>query len=166
VNPLGAGDLRASFVNCSRGEAGRINLPANLGTVPWADLDYLGWRDPKAPQRAYLVVPWDGRTVGLTLRGNVKQSTSILRNSMCSICMTLHAASGVSIFAAPQIGQAGRDGSTIGGYWCSDLKCSLYARGIMRSQTSILVEETLDAGQRVARLRANLDQFMANVAGS
>jgi hypothetical protein len=103
VNPLGTAAMRKSFVNCSRGEAARINLPADLAALPWPDLDFAGWRDPKAPQRAYLVAPRpDGTNLGLVLRTQAgRNRRSLVRNSMCSICLTVHTASGVSLFAAP-----------------------------------------------------------------
>jgi hypothetical protein len=168
VNPLDAATIRESFVNCSRGEASRINLPAGFAALPWADLDFAGWRDPKAPQRAYLVSPLpDGTSLGLVLRTQARRGPrSLARNSMCSICLTVHTASGVSLFAAPRPGAAGRDGNTIGSYWCSDLKCSLYARGILRPGTTILAEETLTAGERIARLQTRLDQFLTSVTAT
>lgn len=61
-------DIRASFVNCSKGEAKRLTLPGDLGERPWDDLDFLGWRDLSAPDRSYLVTDVDGELTGITLR--------------------------------------------------------------------------------------------------
>jgi len=61
-------EIRASFVNCSKGEAKRLGLPRDFADRPWDDLDFLGWQDPGAPGRAYLVVERDGRPVGISLR--------------------------------------------------------------------------------------------------
>jgi hypothetical protein len=52
MDPLGETQIRSSFVNCSKGEAKRISLPRELGELPWGDLDFLGWRDAGAPDRA------------------------------------------------------------------------------------------------------------------
>ena len=60
VDPLTETQARNAFVNLSKGETSRVNLP-ELAVQPWEDLDYLGWRDPKAPQRAYLVAEHAGR---------------------------------------------------------------------------------------------------------
>ena len=49
--------IRDSFVNASRKEVSDLTLPADLATVDWDALDYLGWRDPKVAKRAYIVVP-------------------------------------------------------------------------------------------------------------
>ncbi len=162
MNPLTEAEVRASFVKCSLGAVKRAYVPA-LSSMPWEDLDFLGWRDPKAPDRAYLVAPWTNRLIGLALRSNVKRPKTLMRSSMCSICLTVHASSGVSTFAAPRVGESGRNGNTIGGYWCTDLKCSLYVRGILHSEAAVLMEETLEVDERIERLRGKLDQFLSKV---
>lgn len=48
MQPIAERDIRLSFVNCSKGEASRVNLPTDFTQLPWADLDFLGWRDPGA----------------------------------------------------------------------------------------------------------------------
>ena len=75
--------IRASFVNCTRGEASRLRLPPDLGTTPWDDLDFLGWVDPRSPLHGYLVVPTDGRPVGVQLRRN-QRGEGPRRTRMCS----------------------------------------------------------------------------------
>lgn len=163
--PLTEAELRASFVNCSRGEVRRMYMP-DLAVVPWGDLDYLGWRDPKAPDRAYMVAPWADRVIGLTLRTRGKGYKTLLRSSMCSICLTLHASSGVSMFVARRVGESGRNGNTIGGYWCWDLRCSLYVRGILHSDSAVDMQESLDVHGRIKRLQGKLDQFLSKVMES
>jgi hypothetical protein len=54
---------RAAFVNSSKGEANRASIPRNLSEQPWEDLDFLGWRDPQSPERAYLAAEVDGKLV-------------------------------------------------------------------------------------------------------
>src|SRR3712207_2039912 len=90
--------IRASFVNCSKGEAGRIRMPAGFadGSVPWADLDFLGWTDPGAPQRALLVVPGADGPTGILLRRPEPTKATAVRSSMCRVCLTDHTASGVA----------------------------------------------------------------------
>ena len=49
VEPLTEQEIRAAFVNCSKGAAKRLHVPRDLAGQPWDDLDFLGWRDPQAP---------------------------------------------------------------------------------------------------------------------
>jgi hypothetical protein len=163
MNPLSENEIRGSFVNCSKGEARRLNLPRSLADVPWADLDFLGWRDPGAPDRGYLVTERHGQLIGLTLRVPPAARRSLVKTSLCSICVTSHAGSGVDLLTAPKVGAAGRQGNTVGTYICADLACSLYLRG---KKTSMLVrrfEETLTLDERIARARANLARFLDKV---
>ncbi len=68
MTPLTEQEIRSAFVNCTKGESKRLSVPRDLAERPWADLDYLGWRDPQAPDRAYLVTELDGHRTALTLR--------------------------------------------------------------------------------------------------
>jgi hypothetical protein len=160
VEPLSDRDLRGSFVNASRGEVQRAPLP-DLTEQPWADLDYLGWVDPKAPQAGYLVTETDRHgLVGLALRRN---NGSAHRARMCSLCTTVHGGTGVSLMVARRAGKPGRDGNTVGLDICSGLDCSSYARGLVPVPAASAVHETLPVDARVARLRRNLDAFVERV---
>jgi len=163
MEPLSENEIRGSFANCSKGEARRLNLPRGLADLPWADLDFLGWRDPGAPDRGYLVAERHGEYVGLTLRASSAARRSLVRTSLCSICVIAHAGSGVDLLAAPKAGAAGRQGNTVGTYICADLACSLYVRG---KKTSLLIrrfEETLTLDEQIARTRTNLARFLEKV---
>ncbi|MGA5760882.1 FBP domain-containing protein [Nonomuraea bangladeshensis] len=162
MNPVTERDLRASFVNCSKGEARRLGLPRDLAATPWADLDFLGWRDPGAPERAYLVAERGGGLTGVALRLAQDVRRSPTKSTLCSVCVTPHAGTGVALFTAPRVGAAGRQGNTVGVYMCADLACSLYARG--RKQTEAGTRfESLTAEEKVARAVANLDAFLGRV---
>ena len=163
MRPLDENDIRTSFVNCSKGEAGRLSLPKPLDATPWPNLDFLGWRDPGAPDRGYLVAEHEGRLVGLTLRAPTGPRKSFLRTNICSICVTSHAGSGVSLLAARKAGPAGRVGNTVGAYICADLACSLYVRGLKRTGLAQRIEETLTLDEQIARTRTNLDAFVTQV---
>lgn len=162
VRPVAEPEIRASFVNCTKGEARRLNLPADLADSPWDDLDYLGWRDPKAPQRGYLVVEHDGVLRGLVLRA--PEVGIARRSSMCSLCLTVRSG-GVALLVAPRAGRAGQRGNSAGVPMCADLACSLYVRGRLTAAGPV-VYETLSVEEKVARLRANLDTFVARVLRS
>jgi hypothetical protein len=162
MEPLGETEIRSSFVNCSKGEARRLNLPKGLAELPWDALDFLGWRDPGAPDRSYLVVEREGVPVGVTLRvPNVRRS--LTRTNVCSLCITAHAGSGVALLTARRAGAAGRQGNSVGTYMCADLACSLYLRGLKKSPLVSRPEESLTLEEQIARIRANVDRFLGQV---
>lgn len=163
MEPLVEQQIRASFVNCSKGEARRLNLPRDFADLPWADLDFLGWRDPGAPDRGYLVAVRDGELTGITLRSAGGARRNMLRTSLCSVCVTSHASGGVDLLVAPKAGPEGRNGNTIGTYICADLACSLYVRGKKKSALAQRFEETLTLEEQIARTVRNLDVFVAKV---
>ncbi|HUN37509.1 MAG TPA: FBP domain-containing protein [Trebonia sp.] len=162
MKPLTENEIRAAFVNCSKGEARRLNLPRDLAERPWEDLDFLGWRDQQSPERAYLAVELDGRLVALVLRcpgpGPLQKKTS-----MCSICLTSHTG-GVTLMVAPRTGKAGQQGNTVGDYFCSDLACSLYVRGLKAVHgLGGRPPERLTLEEKVERTLGNLAAFVAKV---
>jgi hypothetical protein len=167
VEPLGEKEIRASFVNCSKGEASRIRVPAGLadGGVPWADLDFMGWTDPGAPLRALLVVPGVDGPTGVVLRRPEPSKANATRSSMCRVCLTEHGTSGVALFVAPLAGAAGRQGNSIGEYLCADLACSLYLRGRRQPKMRLVRrEETLSLHERIDRAMTNLTAFTSRIA--
>ena len=163
MEPLDDNDIRACFVNCSKGEAKRINLPRPLSGLPWADLDFLGWRDPGAPDRGYIVTDHDGRLTGVTLRASQGAHRSFTKTIVCSLCVTAHPGSGVVLLAAPRAGAAGRQANTVGAYICADLACSLYVRGKKTTGLGTRYEESLPVQDKIVRTRLNLASFLDKV---
>ncbi|WP_406079980.1 FBP domain-containing protein [Streptomyces zaomyceticus] len=164
VESLTDKQIRSSFVNCTKGEAARLKLPLDFAELPWNELDFLGWVDPGAPLRAHLVVPRADGPVGVTLRVPASGRTSAVKSSMCQVCLTGHASSGVTLLVAPLAGARGREGNTVGIYLCADLACSLYIRG--KRQPKLRAgrhEESLTLDEQVARLTGNLDAFVDRV---
>ena len=161
--PISEKELRESFVNCSKGEAARIAVPPGLARLPWPDLDFLGWRDPKAPDRGYLVAEHRDRLVGLSMRAPTGVRRSLIKTTVCSICVTSHPGSGVSLFAAAKAGVSGRQGNTVGTYICADLACPLYVRGKKVSALGARFEESLSLSEQIARTMANLEVFLDQV---
>ncbi|MFD4832214.1 FBP domain-containing protein [Streptomyces sp. SID4919] len=167
MEPLTEKQIRSSFVNCTKGEAARLKLPLDFADLPWAELDFLGWVDPGAPLRAHLVLPRPGGPLGISLRVPSVRRTSAVRSSLCQICLTAHASSGVALLAAPLAGARGREGNTAGVYLCADLACSLYLRGKRQPKLrSGFYEESLTLEERVARMSGNLEAFLAKVTAS
>ncbi|MFI8234719.1 FBP domain-containing protein [Streptomyces sp. NPDC085900] len=161
MEPLTEQEIRAAFVNCSKGEAKRLHVPRDLADRPWEDLDYLGWRDPQAPDRAYLAAAPDARPVAVVLRTSGAGSGQT-RRSMCSICLTVHSG-GVSLMVAPKAGKAGQQGNSVGAYLCDDLACSLYVRGRKDAGAGARMHETITLEEKIRRTVANLAAFVAKV---
>ncbi len=166
VEPLSENQIRSSFVNCTKGEASRLRLPLDFGELPWPDLDFLGWVDPGAPLRAHVVVPRESGPIGVTFRVPGAKSASAVKSSICQVCLTSHASSGVNLLVAPLAGKRGREGNSVGIYLCEDLACSLYIRGKRQPKLRAgRYEETLTLEERVTRTMDNLNGFVAKVAG-
>jgi hypothetical protein len=161
VEPLTEPQIRRSFVNCSKGEASSVTLPRDLDRLPWEDLELLGWRDVKAPLRGYLVVPADGPPVGISLRAADTRMSSRTA-AMCLLCQTAQTGDAVSLFTARRVGEAGRNGNTVGTYICADLGCA------QRVRTEIpqwLRERDPDevVAERTAELRRRVHGFLDSV---
>ncbi len=128
--PLTEAQIRASFVNCSRGEASKLTLPADLDDTPWDRLDYYGWIDRKAPLRSYLVVNVDDTLVGIALRA--PEDAGKRRRAVCAWCEDVYATDEVSLYVARRAGASGRNGDTIGTLICTKFGCSRNVRRIPR----------------------------------
>ncbi|MFC5291126.1 FBP domain-containing protein [Actinokineospora guangxiensis] len=163
MEPLTEPQIRAAFVNCSKGEAKRLAVPKDLATRPWPDLDFFGWRDPQASDRAYLAIPTGDGLRALALRCP-PPSTTRPRRSMCAMCLTTHTG-GVSLMVAARAGKEGKLGNTVGTYLCADLSCSLYLRGLKDLPPGDRLSETLSVPEKAARTTANLAAFLAKVTG-
>jgi hypothetical protein len=164
MRPITESDLRGSFVNCSKGETKRLGVPRDLDEQPWDDLDFLGWRDPGAPERGYLVTERDdGTLAGIALRAAPGTARGFTSRSMCSLCLTTHTSGGVALMTARRTGEAGRLGNTVGQYLCADLACSLYIRGKKQTVVGADFDETLSTDERAARTRTNLAAFIDKV---
>ncbi|GAB3667763.1 FBP domain-containing protein [Actinocorallia lasiicapitis] len=151
-------EIRASFINCTKGEARRLPVPRDLADRPWDDLDFFGWRDLGAPERAYLVAEHGGRLVGVALR--LTATHRGMRSGMCSLCQTTHTGDGVALMAARR---PGTDGDSLGGYFCTDLACSLHIRARRKPsfddtfKDPVTLEDRIDHTLR--KLGAFLDQL-------
>ena len=153
--------VRRSFVNCSRGEARGLTLPKGFAELDWAELDLLGWRDPRAPLRGYLVVDVAEGAVGVAVRAAESRMSS--RTAvMCLLCQTGQAGDAVSLFTARRTGDAGRNGNTVGTYICADLGCS----GRVRTEIPLWLQARDPdevVAERAAELRERAEGFLAAV---
>lgn len=161
MEPLTEQQVRRSFVNCSRGEANGLTLPKGFDSLAWEELDILGWRDPKAPLRGYLVTSVDGQPVGVALRAAGTRMSSRTA-AMCLLCQTALSGDAVSLFTARRAGEAGRNGNTVGTYICADLGCSDRARHEIPQW--LRERDPLEVGEeRAADLRDRVAAFVVSV---
>ncbi|MGA9872059.1 MAG: FBP domain-containing protein [Rhodococcus sp. (in: high G+C Gram-positive bacteria)] len=160
MEPVTERDIRSSFVNCSKGDAKRLSIPANLADTQWDQLDFLGWSDASFAGRGYLVMPRDSELVGVALRYETGKSD---RAQMCMICTTTHSRGNVSLMTARKVGESGRRGNTVGICMCADLDCSLYARGKKTPALGSRYRENLTPEERVDRVRTNIEAFTARL---
>lgn len=164
MHPLTEAQIRACFVNASRREAAAATLPV-LADQPWEQLDYLGWRDRKAPLSAYVVLEVDGAPVGVLLRSG--DSRRARRSAVCAWCEDVVVTDDVSLYVARRAGAPGRRGDTIGTLICTDFGCS---RNVRRAPTrSEAGTAPLDERERIVRrrvdgLRERSTRFVAEVA--
>jgi treble-clef zinc-finger protein len=157
--PLTEAQLRASFVNASLRERTALVPPADLAALRWDDLDYLGWRDRKAPALGYVVTWVDGEPVGILLR---KAEGSMRSRPQCSWCEDVHLPNDVDFFVAKRAGKAGRDGNTLGTLVCAGFECSANVR--KRPPVAYLGFDVSAARQhRIDTLRERVDAFARNV---
>ena len=161
MEPLTEPQIRRSFVNCSKGEATSVTLPRDLDQLPWEDLELLGWCDAKAPLRGYLVVPQDGRPVGVSLRA-ADTTMSSRTAAMCLLCQTTQTGDAVSLFTARRVGEAGRNGNTVGTYICADLGCAQRVRTEIPPWLADRDPGEVVAG-RTADLRRRVQGFLESV---
>jgi hypothetical protein len=158
MRALTASEIRTSFVNSSRSKVQSMTLPG-LDDVDWDNLDFLGWRDGKAPLRAYLVTEHGPGLVGVELRapGTPRSGAG---QALCNVCHSTQHGDAVLLFVAARAGAAGKAGNTVGTYLCADLQCSRYARGLLKLD---LPQGHTPPEERVSGLRERLDQFLEQV---
>ncbi|MGP0223640.1 MULTISPECIES: FBP domain-containing protein [unclassified Paenarthrobacter] len=118
-----AQQIRSSFINASRSEAAKLNLPRNFESIDWDSLEFLGWRDEKMPQRGYLVLPIDGKLTGIMLRAPEGGSAKN-RAVLCELCRDVFSKADVYLWVAKRAGQSGKDGNTVGTLICAGFDCS------------------------------------------
>jgi treble-clef zinc-finger protein len=163
VHSLSESAIRRSLVNCSRSEAAALALPRDFAQLDWPSFDVLGWRDPKAELRGYLVHEQEGSAVGIALRA-AETRMSARRSAMCLLCRTVQSADAVSLFTARRTGAAGRNGNTVGTYVCADLRCATRVLALAPSAHHLPEElRALAVAEQRAALAARLTGFTADV---
>jgi len=121
MRPFDERAIRASFRNASRKEVSDLTLPAGFADLDVERLDYLGWTDPKAPRRAYVVAEIDGEPAGILLQ---RAEQRVVARAQCSWCEDVTLRNDVQLFVARKTGPAGRKGDTVGTLVCENFGCS------------------------------------------
>lgn len=163
MQPLTDAQIRASFVNASKREIAQATLP-DLDSLKWDKLDALGWRDPKRPLLAYVIVEHEGSPVGAILR--TAEPSKARRRMLCSWCQDIVTSDDAVLYVAKRAGAAGRKGNTIGTSICTEFSCS---RNVRRTPTTSEVgsDDPTDreawTARRIATLRERSTHFIAEV---
>lgn len=161
MQPLTDTQIRASFINASRSERKNLSLPADFDSLDWDRLDYLGWRDPKLPQVAYLVASIDGEPAALLLRRTDARPRT---RPQCSWCSDIHLPNDVVMYVTKRAGDAGRRGDTVGTLICEDFECSQNVRKLPPlAYTGFDREAARD--RRIDALRTSVEAFVRDVRG-
>lgn len=124
MRPLTRQETRDAFGNTTAHERKVLRLPGTFDAIVWDRRDYLGWRDPRSPLRAYLVALVDDEAHGVLLRQSATRNELAHRAVMCALCRFTRRFNEVALFSAARPGD-GRRGSldTLGIYVCTDLDC-------------------------------------------
>jgi hypothetical protein len=163
MTTLTADAVRRSMINCSKGDAKRMTVVDTVVGTDLDDVEYVGWRDPRMPQRAYVVSLHEGAVTGVLLRPAAVGGPR--RTAVCALCRTTHTDGEVSLYTAPRAGAAGREGNSVGTYICDDLGCPTTTRLDRAPSPRVVPDLSHPVAERVAGLRVRLDGFLAAIRG-
>lgn len=97
--------IRRAVINSSRSKAASMTFPSTWPPPRADERDFIGWVDPKAPRRAYLVLGADLvdelTVVELRLPSSPGGRT---RKTMCDLCQTSDSPAGVALLVAARAG--------------------------------------------------------------
>jgi len=123
VRAMTRDEVRGAIANLDPAES-KVRLPGWFDEIAWDKLDYLAWRDSRAPLRAYLVADIDGTASGLLLRQAPSRAELGKRSVMCALCHFMRRFNEVALFTAPRPSADKRQRlSTLGILLCTDLDC-------------------------------------------
>lgn len=154
--------IRASFINASRSERKNLTPPVGLDDLAWDRLDFLGWRDPKFPNVAYLVADVDDEFVGLLLR---QTETRTRTRPQCSWCSDIHLPNDVVMFTTKRAGESGRRGDTVGTLICENFECSKNVRALP-PMAYVGYDREAARDRRIEALREHVRSFVLDVRGA
>jgi hypothetical protein len=161
MRPIDERAIRASFRNASRKEVSDLNLPVGFADIDFDRLDYLGWVDPKAPRRAYVIAEsGDGFTGALLQQAEQR----VIARAQCSWCEDVTLRNDVQLFTARKTGPAGRKGDTVGTLVCANFGCSANVRRLPPLAYEGFDRE-LARDLRIVKLGEHVRAFLAGLDG-
>ena len=131
--------------------------------MDWDRLDYLGWRDPKFPQRGYLVSVIDGEPVGLVLRA--PDASSRRSKILCELCRDVFSKLDVLMWVAKKSGTAGRRGDTAGTLICANFECSANVR-VPPKPTAMYPDPQVIVDRQITGLQERAQAFVTRIAAT
>ncbi len=161
MRPIDERAIRASFINASRKEVSDLTLPADFAEVDFERIDFLGWTDPKAPRRAYVVGWRDDVLVGVLLQ---RAEQRVLARAQCSWCEDVTLRNDVQMYVARKAGPAGRKGDSVGTLTCSEFGCSKNVR-VLPPLAYQGYDRELARDLRILKLQEHVSAFLGEVAG-
>lgn len=160
MRPLTEKDIRSSVVNASLRERNAIIPPLDLAELEWEKLDYLGWRDPKAPSVGYVVTLVDDEPLGLLLRQSGDRPGA---RAQCSWCEDVTLPNDVVLFSARRSGRAGRNGDTVATLVCAHFECSRNVR-VLPPSAYLGFDREAARLHRIEVLRTRVEAFARDIA--
>ena len=160
MDSLTVDGIRRSMINCSKGDAKRMTIARHIDPTDLEHVEFLGWRDPRIPQRAYLVALDHDSLIGVLLR---PATGGARRTAMCALCRTTRTDGQISLHTAPRAGAAGRDGNSVGTYICDDLACPRTTRLERAPDNTVTPDLSQPLPERTAGLRTRLHAFINNI---
>src|SRR5690606_12560122 len=135
--------------------------PAGFADLEFDKIDFLGWTDPKAPRRAY-VVSWLGdEPVGVLLQ---RAEQRVIARAQCSWCEDVTLRTDVQLYVARKAGPAGRKGDTGGTLTCAGFECSHNVRRLPPLAYPGFDRE-LAREMRILKLQEHVSAFIGGVRG-
>ncbi|GLF98834.1 FBP domain-containing protein [Streptomyces yaizuensis] len=163
MRPMTRDEVRGAIVNLESTE-NKVRLPTWFDDVRWDRVDYLGWRDLRSPQRAYLVTEDGGQASGVLLRQAPNDAAHGSRAMMCDLCRFTRRFNEVSLFTARRPSRDKRERlNTVGLLLCTDLDCAvkLHSKPV-RQPFDPPVEEMIE--QRRVGMRSRTITFVHSVS--
>ncbi|MER6914070.1 FBP domain-containing protein [Streptomyces sp. NPDC000594] len=163
MRPMTREEIRGAIVNLDSTD-NRVRLPTWFDDVRWDRVDYLGWRDLRSPQRAYLVTEADDQALGVLLRQAPNDAAHGSRAMMCDLCRFTRRFNEVSLFTARLPSRDKRERlNTVGLLLCTDLDCAvkLHSKPI-RQPFDPPVEEMIE--RRRVGMRSRTITFIHSVS--
>lgn len=159
MQPRTVKELRAALLNVSESVRRTVRMPQRL-PLSWGDIDYVGWRDPSAPQRGYIFIEESGRLQGIMLT-HARLSASPSRAVMCALCHIPRRFEQVVLFTG-QADATDRSLSSRGSYLCADLDCNARVN-VLRPASPLAPSADVLVAERRAGLRERAHAFVAEV---